>query len=172
MLNTLTKYFQLFDMIWYSYVTQDNFKRVSFYGWPSPFSFFFFSFNLSLLQKLPQFPLPTHDVVVRYWPPPEFEVSIFFFKQVCKMLTCIICLCDYLIFMLQRNTVAFDEDQPRELEKASVLQDAISDLPYVVSPNSTLCLIAFTALVQFYRSLIKIDIVGHKPWDPWGNGLW
>lgn len=79
------------------------------------------------------------------------------------MLTCIICQCDYLIFMLQRNTVAFDEDQPRELEKASVLQDAISDLPYVVSPNSTLCLIAFTALVQFYRSLIKIDIVGHKP---------
>lgn len=89
--------------------------------------------------------------------------QFFFFKQVCKMLTCIICQCDYLIFMLQRNTVAFDEDQPRELEKASVLQDAISDLPYVVSPNSTLCLIAFTALVQFYRSLIKIDIVGHKP---------
>ncbi|KAG8634063.1 DNA (cytosine-5)-methyltransferase CMT2 isoform X2 [Manihot esculenta] len=56
-------------------------------------------------EKLPQFPLPTHDVVVRYWPPPEFE----------------------------RNTVAFDEDQPRELEKASVLQDAISDLPYVTS---------------------------------------
>ncbi|KAK2662616.1 hypothetical protein Ddye_001190 [Dipteronia dyeriana] len=55
--------------------------------------------------KLPQFPLPTHDVIVRYWPPPEFE----------------------------RNTVAYDEDQPRDLEKALVLQDAISDLPIVTS---------------------------------------
>ncbi|CAK7356028.1 unnamed protein product [Dovyalis caffra] len=59
------------------------------------------------LRKLPQFPLPTHDVIVRYWPPPEFE----------------------------RNTVAYDEDQPRDdLEKATVLRDAISDLPDVVSP--------------------------------------
>ncbi|XP_030947462.1 DNA (cytosine-5)-methyltransferase CMT2-like [Quercus lobata] len=56
-------------------------------------------------EKLPPFPLPTHDVIVRYWPPPEFE----------------------------RNTVALDEDQPRVLEKALVLQDAISDLPQVTS---------------------------------------
>ncbi|GAV58623.1 DNA_methylase domain-containing protein/Chromo domain-containing protein/BAH domain-containing protein [Cephalotus follicularis] len=56
-------------------------------------------------EKLPQFPLPTHDVIVRYWPPPEWE----------------------------RNTVAYNEDQPRELEKAIVLQDAISDLPAVTS---------------------------------------
>ncbi|XP_062146125.1 DNA (cytosine-5)-methyltransferase CMT2-like isoform X4 [Alnus glutinosa] len=56
-------------------------------------------------EKLPQFPLPTHDVIIRYWPPPEFE----------------------------RNTVAYDEGQPRELEKAVVLQDAISDLPAVTS---------------------------------------
>ncbi|KAJ7953371.1 Cytosine-specific methyltransferase [Quillaja saponaria] len=54
-------------------------------------------------EILPQFPLPTHDVVVRYWPPLQFE----------------------------RNTVAYDEDQPRELEKAIILQDAISDLPAV-----------------------------------------
>nr|GLL44511.1 DNA (cytosine-5)-methyltransferase CMT2 isoform X1 [Ipomoea trifida] len=54
-------------------------------------------------QKLPPFPLPTHDVIVRYWPPPEFE----------------------------RNTVAYDEGQPRELEEALVLRDAISDLPAV-----------------------------------------
>ncbi|KAL5550863.1 hypothetical protein UlMin_001039 [Ulmus minor] len=55
-------------------------------------------------ENLPQFPLPTHDVIVRYWPPPEFE----------------------------RCTVAYDEDHPRDLEnldKALVLQDAISDLP-------------------------------------------
>ncbi|KAK6274454.1 hypothetical protein POUND7_004163 [Theobroma cacao] len=57
-------------------------------------------------EKLPQFPLPTHDVIVRYWPPPEFE----------------------------RNTVAYDEDQPREeLEEALVLHDAISDLPAVAN---------------------------------------
>lgn len=59
-------------------------------------------------EKLPQFPLPTHEVIVRYWPPPEFE----------------------------RNTVAYDEDQPRELEKAVLLQDAISDLPAVSNSES------------------------------------
>lgn len=31
------------------------------------------------LQNLPQFPLPTHDVIIRYWPPPEFEVPIVFY---------------------------------------------------------------------------------------------
>ncbi|XP_022949032.1 putative DNA (cytosine-5)-methyltransferase CMT1 isoform X2 [Cucurbita moschata] len=59
-------------------------------------------------EKLPQFPLPTHEVIVRYWPPPEFE----------------------------RNTVAYDEGQPRELEKAVLLQDAISDLPAVLNSES------------------------------------
>lgn len=34
-----------------------------------------------LLQNLPQFPLPTHDVVVRYWPPPEFEVLVISFAR-------------------------------------------------------------------------------------------
>ncbi|XP_052210528.1 DNA (cytosine-5)-methyltransferase CMT2-like isoform X2 [Diospyros lotus] len=56
-------------------------------------------------EKLPQFPLPTHDVVVRYWPPPEFE----------------------------RNTVAYDEGEHRELEEAVILRDAISDLPAVMN---------------------------------------
>lgn len=54
-------------------------------------------------EKLPQFPLPTHDTIIRYWPPPEFE----------------------------RNTVAYDEGQPRQLEDALLLRDAISDLPAV-----------------------------------------
>lgn len=36
-----------------------------------------------------------------------------------------------LVFIVQRNTVAYDEDQPRELEKALLLHDAISDLPAV-----------------------------------------
>ncbi|XP_012573783.1 DNA (cytosine-5)-methyltransferase CMT2 isoform X2 [Cicer arietinum] len=56
-------------------------------------------------EVLPQFPFPTHDVVVKYWPPPEFE----------------------------RNTVAYDEDQQREVEKAIVIQDAISDLPPITN---------------------------------------
>ncbi|XP_056694557.1 DNA (cytosine-5)-methyltransferase CMT2 isoform X1 [Spinacia oleracea] len=55
-------------------------------------------------ERLPQFPLPTHDVVVKYGSPEKFE----------------------------RNIVAYDEDQSRkDLEKALKLQDAISDLPPV-----------------------------------------
>ncbi|KAF5947427.1 hypothetical protein HYC85_013384 [Camellia sinensis] len=53
--------------------------------------------------KLPQFPLPTHDVVLKYGAPREFE----------------------------RCVVAYDEGQSRELEKALVLSDAICDLPPV-----------------------------------------
>ncbi|KAL6549805.1 hypothetical protein OROMI_020293 [Orobanche minor] len=54
-------------------------------------------------ERLPQFPLPTHDVIVKYWPPLEFE----------------------------RNIVAYDEGQPRTLERAVVLRDFIFDLPDV-----------------------------------------
>ncbi|BBH02770.1 hypothetical protein Prudu_013445 [Prunus dulcis] len=61
------------------------------------------------VKNLPQFPLPTHDVIIRYWPPPEFE----------------------------RNTVAYDEDQPRVLEEAVVLHDAISDLPAVTNDETS-----------------------------------
>ncbi|KAE9607860.1 putative DNA (cytosine-5-)-methyltransferase [Lupinus albus] len=59
-------------------------------------------------EILPQFPLPTHDVVVKNWPPMEFE----------------------------RNVVAYDEDQPRDLEKAAFIQDAISDLPAVTNSET------------------------------------
>ncbi|KAM1024158.1 hypothetical protein ACFX2I_037349 [Malus domestica] len=73
------------------------------YGLPQ-FRLRVFLWGAHACENLPQFPLPTHDVIVRYWPPPEFE----------------------------RNTVAYDEEQPRELlEKALVLRDAISDLPSV-----------------------------------------
>ncbi|XP_021762072.1 DNA (cytosine-5)-methyltransferase CMT2-like isoform X1 [Chenopodium quinoa] len=56
-------------------------------------------------ERLPQFPLPTHDVVVRYGAPCKFE----------------------------RNVVAYDEDQSPNLEKALKLGDAISDLPPVTN---------------------------------------
>ncbi|XP_073055558.1 DNA (cytosine-5)-methyltransferase 1-like [Primulina eburnea] len=59
-------------------------------------------------EKLPQFPLPTHDVVVRYWPPIEFE----------------------------RNVVAYDEGQHPCLEDAIVLRDSISDLPAVTNDEN------------------------------------
>lgn len=56
-------------------------------------------------EKLPQFPLPTHEVVLRYGPPLEFE----------------------------RNVVGYDEGQPRELEKELYLEDILSDLPAVTN---------------------------------------
>ncbi|KMT16724.1 hypothetical protein BVRB_3g050080 [Beta vulgaris subsp. vulgaris] len=59
-------------------------------------------------ERLPQFPLPTHDVVLRYGAPNKFE----------------------------RNIVAYDEDQSPNLEKALVLEDAISDLPPVTNNES------------------------------------
>ncbi|KAL9225077.1 hypothetical protein vseg_001043 [Gypsophila vaccaria] len=56
-------------------------------------------------ERLPQFPLPTHDAVLRYGAPSKFE----------------------------RNIVAYDEKQSPNLEKALVLEDAISDLPSVTN---------------------------------------
>ncbi|KAF8396032.1 hypothetical protein HHK36_017644 [Tetracentron sinense] len=55
------------------------------------------------MRKLSQYPLPTHEVVVRGVIPTEFE----------------------------RNVVAYDENHPYKLEKALLLGDAISDLPPV-----------------------------------------
>ncbi|XP_020113007.1 DNA (cytosine-5)-methyltransferase CMT2-like isoform X2 [Ananas comosus] len=54
-------------------------------------------------EKLPQFPLPTHEVIEKYGSPLEFE----------------------------RNLVGYDEGKPRQLEKALVLEDILSDLPAV-----------------------------------------
>lgn len=43
--------------------------------------------------------------------------------------------------MLQRNIVAYDEGQPRDLEKALALGDAISDLPPVFALSLSLSLV-------------------------------
>ncbi|CAA0820434.1 DNA (cytosine-5)-methyltransferase CMT2 [Striga hermonthica] len=60
-------------------------------------------------QRLPPFPLPTHDVAsVRCWPPLEFE----------------------------RNLIAHDEGGPRLLEPPAVLRDSISDLPEVANDEA------------------------------------
>lgn len=82
------------------------------------------------MQKLPPFPLPTHDVVQRYGAPCEFEVpTVSLYNRLSIRLARVFVA--YYIFVLQRNLVAYDEDQFRHLEKALVLQDAISDLPSV-----------------------------------------
>ncbi|KAK7245460.1 hypothetical protein RIF29_40306 [Crotalaria pallida] len=56
-------------------------------------------------QKLPQFPLPTHDVIVRGVIPLEFEIC----------------------------TVAYSEGQDVDLQSKLLLEDAISDLPPVAN---------------------------------------
>lgn len=56
-------------------------------------------------EKLPQYPLPTHDVVQRGGVPNEWE----------------------------RNMVAYDENHSVKLEKALLLGDAISDLPEIAN---------------------------------------
>lgn len=55
------------------------------------------------MQKLPQFPLPTHNVVLRGHVPNEFD----------------------------QNLVGYNEDELRNLKNALLLVDAISDLPSV-----------------------------------------
>ncbi|TYH06749.1 hypothetical protein ES288_A08G178200v1, partial [Gossypium darwinii] len=74
------------------------------YGLPQ-FQLRVFLFGAHSSEKLPQIPLPTHDVIVRYGYPAEFE----------------------------RNTVAYDEGQPRQPEDALVLRDYFSDLPPVAN---------------------------------------
>nr|XP_043640111.1 DNA (cytosine-5)-methyltransferase CMT2-like isoform X2 [Erigeron canadensis] len=59
-------------------------------------------------EHLPPFPLPTHDVILKYGPPIGFE----------------------------RNVVAYDEGGSRNLEKCVLLGDAISDLPPVSNSES------------------------------------
>ncbi|KAJ0989886.1 hypothetical protein J5N97_008242 [Dioscorea zingiberensis] len=56
-------------------------------------------------ERLPQFPLPTHEVILRCGFPVEFEC----------------------------NVVGYDEGQSRALEKALVLEDVLSDLPAVTN---------------------------------------
>ncbi|CAH9132941.1 unnamed protein product [Cuscuta epithymum] len=89
-------------------------------------------------EKLPPFPLPTHDVIFRYGYPSEFE----------------------------RNVVAYDEGQPRELEEALVLQDAISDLPAVTSreirEEMPYCMPPESDFQKYIR-LPKHEIMGSTP---------
>ncbi|XP_022157356.1 DNA (cytosine-5)-methyltransferase CMT3 [Momordica charantia] len=73
------------------------------YGLPQ-FRMRMFMWGAQPTEKLPQYPLPSHDVVVRGVIPTEFEM----------------------------NVVAYDEGHDRiQLEKKLLLEDAISDLPAI-----------------------------------------
>ncbi|KAJ0020210.1 hypothetical protein Pint_31342 [Pistacia integerrima] len=72
------------------------------YGLPQ-FRMRVFLWGAQPTETLPQYALPTHDVVIRGVIPTEFE----------------------------RNTVAYDEGHSVELERKLLLKDAISDLPAV-----------------------------------------
>ncbi|KAK9143942.1 hypothetical protein Syun_013342 [Stephania yunnanensis] len=74
------------------------------YGLPQ-FRMRVFLWGASRYQALPQYPLPTHDVVFRGVVPQEFE----------------------------QNVVAYDKDEPKNLNNALYLGDAISDLPEVTN---------------------------------------
>ncbi|KAG6526584.1 hypothetical protein ZIOFF_016575 [Zingiber officinale] len=86
-------------------------------------------------EILPQYPLPTHDVVDRGGAPNEFE----------------------------QNIVAYDEDQHPQLEKKLLLEDAISDLPEIGNyedrdemPNDRPPITEFQKFIR----LPKIDLCG------------
>ncbi|KAK9147306.1 hypothetical protein Scep_006063 [Stephania cephalantha] len=74
------------------------------YGLPQ-FRMRVFLWGASRYQALPQYPLPTHDVVFRGVVPQEFE----------------------------QNVVAYGKDEPKNLKSALYLGDAISDLPEVTN---------------------------------------
>ncbi|KAL9324724.1 hypothetical protein ACSQ67_009581 [Phaseolus vulgaris] len=104
------------------------------YGLPQ-FRLRMFLWGAAPSQKLPQFPLPTHDVIVRGVIPLEFET----------------------------NTVAYDEGHQVQLQKKLLLKDAISDLPPVQNSERRdemeYCKPAETEFQQFIRSS-KSEMLG------------
>ncbi|KAM6570863.1 putative DNA (cytosine-5)-methyltransferase CMT1 [Cannabis sativa] len=92
-------------------------------------------------EKLPQYPLPTHEVVERGVVPTEFEEVL----------------------------VGFNKNEQRHLEKALYLEDAISDLPPVENdesrderPYETLPRTEFQKYIRLKRS----DVVGYENSSP------
>lgn len=87
---------------------------------------------------------------MRYGVPSEFEVCnsttfTFPFKVISPVPI-------QMTLMSQRNTVAYDEGQPRDLEKAAVLRDAISDLPDVFS----LTFFVFVLLIHLNPNMLGV----------------
>ncbi|TKY44565.1 DNA (cytosine-5)-methyltransferase CMT3 [Spatholobus suberectus] len=106
------------------------------YGLPQ-FRLRVFLWGAAPFQKLPQFPLPTHDVIVRGVIPLEFEI----------------------------NTVAYDEGHNVQLQRKLLLEDAISDLPLVQNNECrdeiTYDTLAQTEFQRFIR-LSKSEMFGFQ----------
>ncbi|XVE56455.1 hypothetical protein DITRI_Ditri04bG0011200 [Diplodiscus trichospermus] len=94
--------YALSKLIHLNYQVRMGMMAAGAYGLPQ-FRMRVFFWGARPTEKLPQYPLPTHDLVVRGVIPLEFEM----------------------------NTVAWDEGQPVDLEKKLLLKDAICDLPPV-----------------------------------------
>ncbi|OMP02903.1 hypothetical protein COLO4_10748 [Corchorus olitorius] len=94
--------YSLAQLIHLNYQVQMGIMAAGAYGLPQ-FRMRVFLWGARPTEKLPKYPLPTHDVVVRGVIPLEFE----------------------------KNTVAYNEGQQVDLEKKLFLEDAISDLPPV-----------------------------------------
>ncbi|OMO97899.1 hypothetical protein COLO4_14287 [Corchorus olitorius] len=94
--------YSLAQLIHLNYQVRMGMMSAGSYGLPQ-FRMRVFLWGARPSEKLPQYPLPTHDVVVRGVIPVEFEM----------------------------NTVAYKEGQLVELEKKLFLENAISDLPAV-----------------------------------------
>ncbi|BAU02932.1 hypothetical protein VIGAN_11252900 [Vigna angularis var. angularis] len=106
------------------------------YGLPQ-FRLRMFLWGAAPSQKLPQFPLPTHDVIVRGVIPVEFET----------------------------NTVAYDEGHTVQLQRKLLLKEAISDLPPVQNSEHRdemkYCKPAETEFQRFIRST-KSEMLGFQ----------
>ncbi|OMO79806.1 hypothetical protein CCACVL1_13403 [Corchorus capsularis] len=94
--------YSLAQLIHLNYQVRMGIMAAGAYGLPQ-FRMRVFLWGARPTEKLPKYPLPTHDVVVRGVTPHEFEM----------------------------NTVAYNEGEQVELEKKLFLEDAISDLPPV-----------------------------------------
>ncbi|XP_020705695.1 DNA (cytosine-5)-methyltransferase CMT2 [Dendrobium catenatum] len=100
---TLGRY-ALSRLIEMNYQARLGIMAASCYGLPQ-FRLRVFLWGCHPNEKLPQFPLPSHEAITKGGAPVEFE----------------------------RNLVGYDEGKPRMLEKALVLEDILSDLPPITN---------------------------------------
>ncbi|RDX99879.1 DNA (cytosine-5)-methyltransferase CMT3, partial [Mucuna pruriens] len=85
-------------------------------------------------EKLPPYPLPTHEVVSRGFVPTEFEVRTNRFRHVPSIFFEM--HWGLIVVIMQEITVAYDNKETCQLADALLLEDAISDLPPVTNDES------------------------------------
>ncbi|XP_072994639.1 DNA (cytosine-5)-methyltransferase CMT2-like isoform X1 [Typha latifolia] len=135
---TLARY-ALSRLVYMNYQARLGIMAAGCYGLPQ-FRLRVFLWGCHPNQKLPQFPLPTHEVILKYGSPLEFE----------------------------RNLVGYDKGVPRQLEKVLILEDVLSDLPVVtnkeVSDQMPYGKSPYTEFQRYIRST-KNEILGLKLHD-------